>query len=67
MPLWAGECVANIVTGSMELEMYFISSIRLLCKSCCVGEMMAFIAAILSLDMWTLLKDHGVGRDLMYF
>ena len=43
--------------------MYFISSIssRLLCGSCYVGEMIAFIAAVLpvSLNMWRLLKNHG--------
>ena len=62
IPLLAGEYIANIVTGSMELEMYFISSIRLLCRSYFVGEMMAFIAAVLSLNMWTLLEPWSQER-----
>lgn len=67
MPQWAGKYVAIMVTGSIESEMYFISSIMLWCRSCFVGEMIAFFAAVQSLNMWTLLKDHRVERDLIYF
>ena len=67
LPLWAVEYVANIVTGSVKLKVYFISSIKLLCRSCYVGNMIAFIAAVLSLNTWTLLKDHRVGRGVIYF
>ena len=51
----------------MELEILFISSIMLLCRSCSVGEMIAFKAVVLPLNMWMLLKGCGVDKDLIYF
>ena len=44
--------------------MFFISSLKLLCRSCSVSELIAlFNAAMLSPNMLMLLKEHGVNKN----
>ena len=48
----------------MFIEMFFISSLKLLCRSCSVSELIAlFNAAMLSPNMLMLLKEHGVNKN----
>ena len=52
----------------MFIEMFFISSIMLLCRSCSVGEIIVFFnAAMLSPNTLILLKEHGINKHLIYF